>query len=119
MRCLTLAEALHATGFKCTFVFRNHPGNLLKLISERGFDVRMLEVQPSWDLRGMGDENRLTAHADWLGTDWITDAKQTGECMGVGQVDWLVVDHYALDACWEQALRPFCQRLMVTDDLAD
>jgi UDP-2,4-diacetamido-2,4,6-trideoxy-beta-L-altropyranose hydrolase len=59
------------------------------------------------------------AHAAWLGTDWQTDAQQTSEALGNDIVDWLVVDHYALDHRWEQALRPHCQNLMVIDDLAD
>lgn len=33
--------------------------------------------------------------------------------------DWLVVDHYGLDADWERRAAPLCGRLMVIDDLAD
>jgi len=34
-------------------------------------------------------------------------------------VDWLVVDHYALDHRWEAQLRKWAKRIMVIDDLAD
>lgn len=33
--------------------------------------------------------------------------------------DWLVVDHYALDARWESALRASTKQIMVIDDIAD
>jgi len=33
--------------------------------------------------------------------------------------DWLVVDHYALDVRWEKALRLYCKKVMIIDDLAD
>jgi UDP-2,4-diacetamido-2,4,6-trideoxy-beta-L-altropyranose hydrolase len=33
--------------------------------------------------------------------------------------DWLVADHYGLDATWHQAVRPLARRLMAVDDLAD
>jgi UDP-2,4-diacetamido-2,4,6-trideoxy-beta-L-altropyranose hydrolase len=36
-----------------------------------------------------------------------------------GKPDWLIVDHYAIDAQWERALRPHTGHLMVIDDLAD
>src|SRR5690606_35975420 len=32
--------------------------------------------------------------------------------------DWLIVDHYALDARWESQQKDFCGRLAVIDDLA-
>jgi len=54
-----------------------------------------------------------------LGCDWQTDAEQTQQLLPEGPVDWLVVDHYALDADWELLLRGRCQRMMVIDDLAD
>ena len=34
-------------------------------------------------------------------------------------MDWLVIDHYALDIHWESAIRDQCKRMMVIDDLAD
>jgi UDP-2,4-diacetamido-2,4,6-trideoxy-beta-L-altropyranose hydrolase len=34
-------------------------------------------------------------------------------------VDWLIVDHYGLDATWESVLRACARRIMVIDDLAD
>jgi UDP-2,4-diacetamido-2,4,6-trideoxy-beta-L-altropyranose hydrolase len=38
---------------------------------------------------------------------------------GTVPVDWLVLDHYRLDARWEKALRPMARKIMVIDDLAD
>jgi len=35
------------------------------------------------------------------------------------KIDWLVVDHYALDRRWEEQMRPFVRKIMVIDDLAD
>ncbi|MEW5783162.1 MAG: UDP-2,4-diacetamido-2,4,6-trideoxy-beta-L-altropyranose hydrolase [Pseudomonadota bacterium] len=33
--------------------------------------------------------------------------------------DWLIIDHYGIDARWEAALRPFVKRILVIDDLED
>lgn len=119
MRCLTLADALRAAGATCIFVCRSHPGNLLELIRSRGFDVRTLETLPCATWRDEGDERGEANHADWLGASWTEDARQTREVIGARPVDWLIVDHYALDARWERALRPSCLRLLVIDDIAD
>jgi UDP-2,4-diacetamido-2,4,6-trideoxy-beta-L-altropyranose hydrolase len=58
-------------------------------------------------------------HSKWLGTDWASDAEQTKQALGEQLVDWLVVDHYALDHRWEQALRSHTKRILAIDDLAD
>ena len=50
------------------------------------------------------------------------DAKATLEAAGKlfpDGLDWLVVDHYGLDATWEHLLRPHVRKLMVIDDLAN
>jgi UDP-2,4-diacetamido-2,4,6-trideoxy-beta-L-altropyranose hydrolase len=115
MRCLTLADVLRNRGADCTFICRPHSGHLIDLITHRGHQVLAL---PSL----VATTNHISVdptHAHWLGTDWQTDAQQTREVLGGKTVDWLVVDHYALDRRWEQILRPFCQNLMVIDDLAD
>ena len=44
MRCLTLAEALRDSGAEVQFVCRLHPGNLIKLVCEKGFIVHELPV---------------------------------------------------------------------------
>jgi UDP-2,4-diacetamido-2,4,6-trideoxy-beta-L-altropyranose hydrolase len=115
MRCLTLADALHARGARCSFICRPHTGHLLDMIAQLGHHAVALPSLATTTNPMPAD----TAHATWLGTDWPTDAQQTAEALGGEGVDWLVVDHYALDHRWEQALRPHCLNLMVIDDLAD
>jgi UDP-2,4-diacetamido-2,4,6-trideoxy-beta-L-altropyranose hydrolase len=41
------------------------------------------------------------------------------ELLGKENVDWWVVDHYAIDSRWEKIVRATCKKLMVIDDLAD
>jgi UDP-2,4-diacetamido-2,4,6-trideoxy-beta-L-altropyranose hydrolase len=116
MRCLTLADALRLEGADCTFISRNHTGHLIEIIRQRGHHVVPLATPESLQANTSNDSLR---HADWLGTDWMTDASDTQHAIGPHMVDWLVVDHYALDQQWERTMRSHCQRLMVIDDLAD
>ena len=37
-------------------------------------------------------------HAAWLGCDWQIDAQHTLDALADKHPDWLVVDHYAIDA---------------------
>lgn len=115
MRCLTLADALREQGAECLFICRPHTGHLMDLIVQRGHGTRSL---PALDATH-SPQAAGPAHAHWLGTDWASDADDTHQALDAAPVDWLVVDHYAIDATWEQALRPACRRLMVIDDLAD
>lgn len=114
MRCLALADALKVHGVMCVFVCRQHLGHLSRLIEEHGHEVAVL---PELDRGWVGNDSN--EHASWLGTDWATDAADTMKALANQRLDWLVVDHYALDARWEQAVRPVCRNLMVIDDLAD
>lgn len=116
MRCLTLADALRSEGADCTFICRGQTGHLVDLINERGHQVMMLAVSDSLPTNA-SHEN--LAHAAWLGTDWATDANDSQQAIGSRTVDWLVVDHYSLDHRWEKDMRPFTQKIMVIDDLAD
>jgi UDP-2,4-diacetamido-2,4,6-trideoxy-beta-L-altropyranose hydrolase len=119
MRCLTLAEALKAAGAQCHFICREHPGNLIAHIRQRGFTVSVLPAATKAFITDELVAKAQSNYAAWLGADWATDAEQTKVGVGATAVDWLVVDHYALDARWEQTLRPLCRKLMVIDDLAD
>jgi UDP-2,4-diacetamido-2,4,6-trideoxy-beta-L-altropyranose hydrolase len=87
---------------------------LLDLIQQRGHSAKALART----------DDAFTApadptHAQWLGTNWASDADQTQQALGDQVVEWLVVDHYALDRRWEHALRPHTKRIMAVDDLAD
>lgn len=119
MRCLTLARALREQDADCAFIGREHPGNLFDLLEGEGFTTYRLPVthQPV-----ESKKNSNTAHTDyatWLG---VTSEQDASDCLAVieqSQPDWLVVDHYALDAKWEKALRPHVGKIMVIDDLAN
>ena len=114
MRCLTLADALREQGAECQFVCREHEGHLMDHIRFRGYAAHAL---PKPDANcSFGSD--LT-HASWLGVDWQTDVFQMRQALCREVLDWLIVDHYALDHRWESALRPFCKFIMAIDDLAD
>jgi hypothetical protein len=89
-------------GAQCTFICRPHEGHLLCLIQQRGHKAKTLEKA----------DDAYTApaylcHAKWLVIDWASDAAQTQQAPGDQVLDWLVVDHYALDRRWEQTMRPY------------
>ena len=117
MRYLTLADELREHGAGAIFVCREFDGNLCGYIEEKGYIVHRLPV-PNKQKHNI--EGNLK-HAAWLGTDWHTDARQVEEIIKDldTALDWLVVDHYALDERWEGYLRPNVKKIMVIDDLAD
>lgn len=114
MRCLVLAEALREKGGHCRFVCRTHPGHLIDRIRQRGYEVHVLPHRAGWQ-----PTENTPVHIAWLGADWITDAEETKVGAGETAPDWLIVDHYAIDARWENALRASVRRILVIDDLAD
>jgi UDP-2,4-diacetamido-2,4,6-trideoxy-beta-L-altropyranose hydrolase len=130
MRCLTLADALKAQGGQCHFISRAHPGHLVEAIRRRGYIVNSLVAPVQRAQTAMkkfaatvqesqqNQQHELT-HAAWLGNTWQADAQETAEVLAGLKLDWLVVDHYALDQRWESALRDHYKKLMVIDDLAD
>lgn len=111
MRCLTLAERMAQHGALVTFACREHDGHLIDLIEHKGFSVARL---PQASHR-VG----LSGYAAWLGVSQLEDADQTLQAMSGESPDWLVVDHYALDAAWETGMRRHVGRLLVIDDLAN
>jgi UDP-2,4-diacetamido-2,4,6-trideoxy-beta-L-altropyranose hydrolase len=123
MRCLTLADALALQGGECQFICREHPGNLIEHIRSKGFQVHALPLRDSAGANliavNVPTAEPQLAHAAWLGS---TQEKDAAECTAILSElipDWLIVDHYALDARWETALKSHYRKLMVIDDLAD
>jgi UDP-2,4-diacetamido-2,4,6-trideoxy-beta-L-altropyranose hydrolase len=116
IRCLTLAAALRAEGSECLFICRDHEGNHIDRIRKESFAIDLLPAVT--DSQEWSDYPVLS-HAHWLGTCWRRDAQETIQALHGSLVDWLIVDHYALDKRWESQLRPYVRKIMVIDDLAD
>lgn len=124
MRCLTLAKALLAQGADCQFICRAHEGNLIEFIRNQGFVTHALPVvaqEVSKTVRVLGSEKSTSdlAHAHWLGASQSQDAEACAPILDARHTDWLIVDHYGLDAIWERALASHYRKLAVIDDLAD
>ena len=119
MRCLTLAHRLKKEeNAKVVFVMRVLPGNLIGVVEKQGFEV--LKLPPA------NQKYSLNGYGLWLTVPMDVDAQQTIEVLqhylqehGCDSVDRLIVDSYALDEQWELLLRPYCNEIMVIDDLAN
>ncbi|GEN36195.1 UDP-2,4-diacetamido-2,4,6-trideoxy-beta-L-altropyranose hydrolase [Aneurinibacillus danicus] len=103
MRCLTLAHVLRRRGHvDISFICREEKGNLCNYLIENGYDVYRLPAT-----------EEIT---------WEKDAEQTESVLvKAGWSDWLIVDHYQLDAHWERCICRSSRvgRIMVIDDLAN
>ena len=107
MRCTVLADALRQAGGEILFICREHPGHYIDWLEAQDYHVARLPA-PS---------------AEQTGNPGATQTQDSAESVAAlsdsTPVDWLIVDHYGLDARWESALRPYCRRLLAIDDLAD
>ena len=98
VRCLVLADAIAARGGECTLLLRNVSPHTAHLLKNTEHAVCALGLSSS-----------------------ATSAEDAQASMQAIQpmADWLVVDHYGLDASWESAIRTRTKRLLAIDDLAD
>lgn len=113
MRCLTLADGLKQQDASIRFISRELPVHLRDMLAAKGMELVSLDSNasaPSAD--GL-------AHAHWLETSQAQDAQATIQGLSGLSWDWLVVDHYALDARWEATLRKTARKILVIDDIAD
>jgi len=105
-RCLALADELAGHGAAVEFLCRDLPGHGGRSLGRSGHGVRWLPPVPDSGITGV-DAQEVDA----------------GACAtllhGDAPVDWLVVDHYGLDARWERMMVPYARHLMVIDDLAN
>ena len=114
MRCLMLAVSLRDSGENVEFVTRIHLGDMIKHISNKGFKVHTL---PSSNT--IQQIQNLDGYEEWLGVKQSIDANETIKEISNKGIDWLIIDHYALDFEWEKKLRPHAKKIMVIDDLAN
>jgi UDP-2,4-diacetamido-2,4,6-trideoxy-beta-L-altropyranose hydrolase len=110
-RCLTLADALKARGATVVFLSAPSTATWRRMAEARGYEIRILPIDATAAEGAVARDNRLP----W---GWRADAEATAAALSE-PLDWLIVDHYALDARWESAARAAAAKIMVIDDLAD
>lgn len=115
MRCLALAGAVKALGEDCVFVCREIPRLLAERITGDGHGLQFL-IPTDGDNKAKAAE---VPYAHWLKAPWREDAVETSEVADEVGASWIVVDHYGLDADWEQAVSANGRNVAAMDDLAD
>lgn len=101
MRCLALADALRAKGALTAFICIDVPGEMSKLIRDKGHTVYLIPEVHSAD------------------HDALLTQEGIRICFNGTRTDCLIVDHYRLDACWESSMRDSARTIFVIDDLAN
>jgi UDP-2,4-diacetamido-2,4,6-trideoxy-beta-L-altropyranose hydrolase len=119
MRCLSLADALRRRGAGTLFVCRDHSGHLADRIRGSGHRVELLGLHaPRRTTVRTGQ--RMPDHETWLGAAWDEDAEDTIRTLSSRLMDWVVIDHYGVDARWEAKVRSALGAgIMVIDGQAD
>ena len=135
MRCITLARALsYELTAQQKFIPRNTPDALKPstdnenlLISficrEHQGHINQLIVDANYKLLVLPTSEHVVNPKEsdsWLGTTFKEDVEQCiGHLKNLPLIDLLVVDHYAIDHHWHMLMKPYYQKLLVIDDLAN
>lgn len=106
-RCLVLADEFERLGHHCTFICRDLSGHQGAMAAKH---CHRLILLPPPD--GSADSSGSKAYPD-------RDSEETRSALAMQKPDWLICDHYDIDARWEAALRGTAGRILVIDDLAD
>lgn len=110
-RCVSLAQFLSDAGGDCVFVLRDWEIDVDAVLGNFAKTAVLLpkasEVDP-------GD------YTTWVGTSLEEDAEQFSDALGRKVPDWVIVDHYGIDARWHNQIRTnMARRIAVIDDLAN
>ena len=114
MRCLALANEAKQRKWECIFVLRHPEDRIVEYISS--FDHRVKKLSSEDDEK---ITQNTTAHGDWLPVSQVQDANETAEVICDLKPDWIIVDHYALDAIWFTIIEKTNTKIFVIDDLGD
>lgn len=114
MRCLALSNEAKQRGWECTFVLRDPDDEIIRYITSFSHRVEKL-----MSIDGEKITYNSTAHGDWLPVSQIQDANETVEVICELDPDWIIVDHYALDATWLSIVEKSNAKILVIDDLGD
>ena len=115
MRCLTLADQARSRGWQSFFVMRDLSRELIYKVKASGHTLHhLVEIDNNKSFQ----INEL-AHSDWLNVSQETDAIETTHLIKKINPDWVIVDHYSIDAAWHTIVKKTGKKLLVIDDLAD
>ena len=101
IRCRTLARAVQKRGAEVLFLCRRQSGDLIALL-EKEFRVLILPEKALSLCCGLTGRRLYEA---WLGCSQTQDAEDCIAALraaGVNYCDWLLVDHYGIDASCKQ-----------------
>ncbi len=104
-RCLNLANVLRRNDHHVIFIGRG--------IYNINFEVYGLPTFPFWSPTQDTDT--------WLGCSFKRDLELCVTFIRAlsHKIDLLIVDHYSIDFRWEKGIKPFVDKVMVIDDLAN
>lgn len=113
-RCLALAHAFFEAGAEVRFVTRDLGVDAATMVSKAGFDVVELAAPCGAPITS------AVPHAAWAGVGGRADTEATIEVLREWEPAWVIIDHYAFDSQWHEAVRRALScRILVIDDLAD
>jgi len=116
-RCLSLLNALDALGAQTFVISRAYDGVGADVMRNENVSVCWLPAPDPDMAREKGPE---TSHMQWAGVPWLQDADETIDALRAFAPDWVIVDHYALDAQWHDRVRSALScRIFAIDDLGD
>tara|TARA_Y100000589_G_C27197207_1_gene647420 strand:- start:2377 stop:4038 length:1662 start_codon:yes stop_codon:yes gene_type:complete len=136
IRCRTLARELYSRGHEIIFVCRITQGNLIKLLEKEFKVLELIMDELSFEeQKVIQSKKRFILDNQKIIQSQLRDAKLTLKALdaeGIIQPDWIIVDQYELDKCWEEFIQINLKKIsfksfqsssktkiMVIDDLAN
>ncbi|NAZ55361.1 UDP-2,4-diacetamido-2,4,6-trideoxy-beta-L-altropyranose hydrolase [Vibrio toranzoniae] len=113
MRCLVLSAMLKEHGHQVSFASRPQKGDLVDFVRNKGYEVKELAVPTNW----ITPKNSAD-YAAWLQVPWQVDLDSFVSKFEHVDLDLVVVDHYGINAEWEEQCKTQLQcKVFAIDDL--
>ncbi len=115
MRCFNLASGLVAKSASVVFICRGLPSYLVEKLELASMTLYLIGSPDT-------EQDLYSNHASsrsWPA--WSQEEDASATCSIISEIfpDWLVVDHYGLDAVWEEQVQLSVGKILVIDDQAD
>jgi UDP-2,4-diacetamido-2,4,6-trideoxy-beta-L-altropyranose hydrolase len=116
MRCLTLANELKKQGENTIFCSRHLTEPLEQIIETENHQLIRLKDEDKLHCSVLGDQ-----YSTWLEASQVFDAEEMLNRIDINTIDWIIVDHYALDSHWHHKINDNNKniKILVINDLFD